>query len=191
MGVTALVFGLFWHTCYIFAGEIPAVREFIISVDGKGEKSTIWALPFAVSHSWDMLVAPLFVLAFSWLQSRTEEGTDENDMQFVGLAVGLVVGLMLMGLIGRLGDGVLTGGLALGLFIGLVVGLFGGLGFVLGFGLGFGFSCGIFWTMPLGAVFGVVVILPTIILIVVLMGLREAIRGFSKSNSKTATSSEC
>lgn len=188
MGVTALVFGLFWHIWNIFAGEVLAVRELTMLVGNEGEESIIWTLPFAVSHSWDMLVAPLFVLAFSWLQSRTEEGTDENDMLVIGLIGGLVVGLTLMGLIGELDDGVLTGGLALGLLFGLIGGLVAGLGF----GLGFGFSCGIFWTMPLGAVFGVVVILPAIVLLIVFMVLREAIRGFSKSNSsKTATSSEC
>ena len=176
IGVIALAFGLLWNIWNIFAGEILGVRDLTMPPAGEGEESgTVWTLPFSISHSWDILVAPLFVLTFSWIMSMVRTKEDEFYDLLGGLVFGLFFGLLgwvidlLFGLLYGLGIG-LFGNLLCSLGIGLFFSPVRGLLCSLGYGLGFGFVCGIFWTMPLGAVFGLVIILPSLVVLILLMG---------------------
>lgn len=112
MVIVALVFGVLWHIWNIFGGEIPSISELVMKTGGENDQDrVVWSLPFSISHSWDVLVAPLFVLAFWRLIVLFEW---KPDYLITGLVLGLISGV---------GSGLslnVIGLIAIGMGIGLI-----------------------------------------------------------------------
>ncbi len=158
MSVFALAFGLFWHVWNLIVGEIPVIREIIMRTGVKPTDPPRWTiiLPFTLSHSWDMLVAPFFILAFSILPQKVK-GDKKIDPSF-GLVFGLFFGLS-FGLIFGMGIGMWMG-MGFGLVLAMFFSLGAGLVFGLSYGLGFGFMIGLVWTMPVGIAVTALIVAP-------------------------------
>ena len=119
--LTAGLIALFWASWYLVNGSVPVVTSIKMT-----PKWTV-ALPFGISHWWDVLMGPIWstilILFFTNEQIRRNE-----DLAF-GLVFGLVYGLVVF----ELAYGLVVYGLVYGLVVcGLVV---CGLAYVLAFGL--------------------------------------------------------
>ena len=103
--LTAGLIALFWASWYLVNGSVPVVTSIKMT-----PKWTV-ALPFGISHWWDVLMGPIWstilILFFTNEQIRRNE-----DLAF-GLVFGLVYGLVVCGLV--------VCGLAYVLAFGLVV----------------------------------------------------------------------
>lgn len=160
MGFVALAFALFWHIWNLIAGSIPSVSELAIL-------NTVWEMPFTISHSWSVLLAPLFVPAFLWFFSRVKAKTEE-EILLVSLTpgVGLIFGFSIaMGYHEAPNAQVIlwSMGLVVGLCVSLLSSIWGiknGIRHTATYGLGFGFGFGLSSTMPLGIIAGLFLILP-------------------------------
>jgi hypothetical protein len=110
--VSAGFIGAFWLVWHLIAGSVPVVTSL--------EMTEAWsvALPFGISHWWDILLGPLFVCVLIYLYFRVK---DINKDVATALAVAPAFGLF-YGLCVRLVVGWPTA-----LFIGLLAGLIFGL----------------------------------------------------------------
>ncbi len=144
MAVLALIFGVFWHSWNLVFGEIPALGEvtWLTAKENSAgviiKPAVILTLPLTLSRSWDMLMAPIFVLIFCQLFHRAEVRIKE-DLAIVSLAISLILGLAF----GLAFD--LAFSLLFGAALSLVLGLVGGPALGLVSGLGYSFIIGAFW----------------------------------------------
>ncbi len=149
---------LFWASFYLFFDSVPAVTSIRIVENWKA-----CALPFSVSHWWDILCGPLYLALIITSLTRKKDAKISGGLA-IGLAVSMVFGLA-AGLIFGLGSSlvaIFVGGMSIclvvdsrtGRAVGLSVSLVSGLGIGLGVSLVFGLAIGLVFGLITCLVFG-------------------------------------
>lgn len=176
MAVASAPFALFWWIIWNFIwsfGLPSSVSEImLIPIVGSMREDMIWHLPFSVSHYWcDPVFAPLILMIWVWLIGKTEIKSDEDNAigtgGIYGLLLGTICGMMtvIFGLIISLAVGAIVCFLYVFYYFrktdcSFSVSIFA----VAGISLGFIFGNGIIWTMPVGIMMGVIIVLPSVLI---------------------------
>lgn len=116
---TAAVIALFWAGWYLVNGSVPVVTELPMT--------STWSipLPFAMSRWWDILIGPIWSVAFILLLPLVLKYTDDSDT-IAALVIGSIFGFLAALVVG------LGAGVGAGLGVGLIAAL--GVGSIVGFG---------------------------------------------------------